>query len=326
MSVPAEATATAPRLLQMVSLFQRSPSWTAAALATELGVTGRTVRRDVGRLRALGYPVETSFGPGGGYSMAAGVALPPMLLGTDEAVAVLLSLQEAAAGTSCSTDAALSALEKLRRVMPARLRTDLEALTRHTSDLHLGRMIGREPQFVDVAVLVFLARACRHRRRVHERSEGADRRSGRTLEPLHIVRTMGHWYLVAYLLDEGAWRTLRVDRLGQLTMSHDPCTHRPPDADATDVVAAHVREHIQKATGTIRVHAPAAAVAPWVESAWGHITEESSNTTIVHAGADTYAAMARWLCLIDADITVVEPDELRQAFHDLAQRIARAAH
>jgi predicted DNA-binding transcriptional regulator YafY len=108
MSDPAETAATAPRLLRLVALFQRSPSWTAQALAAELGVTCRTVRRDVARLRALGYPVQTSFGPGGGYAMTAGVALPPMLLEADEAVAVLLSLQEAAAGTTHAADAALS--------------------------------------------------------------------------------------------------------------------------------------------------------------------------------------------------------------------------
>jgi predicted DNA-binding transcriptional regulator YafY len=322
----AETAATAPRLLRLAALFQRSPSWTAQALAADLGVTCRTVRRDVARLRALGYPVQTSFGPGGGYAMTAGVALPPMLLEADEAVAILLSLQEAAAGTSHAAGAALSALEKLRQVMPTRLRSDTEALTRHSSDLHLGRMIGREPRFVDVAVLVLLARACRQRRRVRERlGEGSDHGAERTFEPVHLVRTMGHWYLVAYLLEDHAWRSLRVDHLGQLTLSTASCTYGSYDGEVTDLVTAHVQAEIQSVTGIVRVHAPAAAVAPWIEPAWGRVIHESPTTTIVEGGADTYASMARWLSLIDAEITVLRPGQLRQAFAQLAKRAARAA-
>lgn len=323
---PAQTAATAPRLLRLVALFQRSPSWTAQMLAAELGVTCRTVRRDVARLRAMGYPVQTSFGPGGGYTMTAGVALPPMLLQADEAVAVLLSLQEAAAGTTHAADAALSALEKLRQVMPARLRSDTEALTRHSSDLRLGRIIGREPRFVDVAVLVLLARACRQRRRVREQADDASGHGGeRILEPLHLVRTMGHWYLVAYVLDDHAWRPLRVDRLGQLATSTAPSTHGSYDGEVADLVTAHVQAQIQSVTGVVRVHAPAAAVAPWIEPAWGRFAAESPTTTIVEAGADTYASMAQWLSLVDAEITVLEPHELRQAFAELAKRAARAA-
>jgi predicted DNA-binding transcriptional regulator YafY len=326
---PRVETAAAPRLLRVAALFQRSPSWTAEALAAELGVTSRTVRRDVARLRALGYPVDTIFGPGGGYTMTAGVALPPMLLEADEAVAVLLSLQEAAAGTAHAADAALSALEKLRQVMPPRLRSDTEALTRHSSDLRLGRMIGREPRFVDVAVLVLLARACRQRCRVLERpddtSDASHHGAERTLEPLHLVRTMGHWYLVAYVLDDHAWRPLRVDRLGQLTMSTAFSAYGSYEGEVADLVAAHVQAEIQSVTGVVRIHAPAVTVAPWIEAAWGRLIEESPTTTIVEGGADTYASMARWLSLIDAEITVLKPPELRQAFAEMAKRAARAA-
>jgi predicted DNA-binding transcriptional regulator YafY len=259
-------------------------------------------------------------------AMTAGVALPPMLLEADEAVAVLLSLQEAAAGTTHAADAALSALEKLRQVTPARLRSDTEALTRHSSDLRLGRIIGREPRFVDVAVLVLLARACRQRRRVRERADDASGHDGeRILEPLHLVRTMGHWYLVAYVLDDHAWRPLRVDHLGQLATSTAPSTHGSYDGAVADLVTAHMQAQIQSVTGVVRVHAPAAAVAPWIEPAWGRFAAESPTTTIVEAGADTYASMARWLSLVNAEITVLEPHELRQAFAELAKRAARAA-
>lgn len=321
------AAATAPRLLRMVTLFQRSPSWSAEALAAELNTTSRTVRRDVARLRVLGYPVQTSFGPGGGYAMPAGTALPPLLLEADEAGTVLLSLLQAATGTSHATDAAISALEKLRQAMPPRLRTDTEALRRHTSDLRIGRIVGREPRFVDVAVLLLLARACQQRRRIHEQQpDNASKHCAqRTLEPLHLVRTMDNWYLVAYVLDDHAWRPLQVDRLGQLTMSTASCTYRRYDGNATDLVAAHVQGEIQSVSGTVRVHAPVSVVAPWTEAAWGRIVEESPTTTIVEGGADTYLSMARWLSLIDAEITVLEPYELRQAFAELAKRAARAA-
>jgi predicted DNA-binding transcriptional regulator YafY len=326
MSDRAEMAATAPRLLRVVNLFQRSPSWSAEALAAELDITSRTVRRDVARLRDLGYPVQTSFGPGGGYAMPAGAALPPLLFEADEAATVMLSLLEAAAGTSHATDAAVSALEKLRQVMPPRLRTDTEALRRHSSDLRIGQMVGREPRLVDVGVLILLARACQQRRRVHEQPDDAsNHRPQRTLEPLHLVRTMDDWYLVAYVLDDHAWRPLRVDRLGRLTMSTASSTYRRYDGEVTDLVAAHVQGEIQSVTGTVRVHAPASVVAPWTEPAWGRIIEESPTTTIVEGGADTYLSMARWLSLIDAEITVLEPHELRQAFAELAKRAARTA-
>jgi predicted DNA-binding transcriptional regulator YafY len=136
---------------------------------------------------------------------------------------------------------------------------------------------------------------------------------------------MGHWYLVAYVLDDHAWRPLRVDRLGHLTTSTAPSTYRSYDGEVSDLVAAHVQAEIQSVTGVVRVHAPAAAVAPWIEPAWGRFVAESPTTTIVEGGADTYASMARWLSLVDAEITVLEPDELRQAFTELAKRAARAA-
>jgi predicted DNA-binding transcriptional regulator YafY len=307
---------------------QRRRDWNAGQLADELEVTPRTVRRDIGRLRELGYPVTAVLGAGGGYQLEAGATLPPLIFDTDEAVAVMVSLRDMVANTAAGTaEGALSAFDKLHRVMPPRLQSVVEAFLAHTSSLGLGAAIGAPAKPVNITTLVLLARACRDRRQLlclYRRYSGEA--GNRQLDPLHLVHTMGHWYLLAYSLEATGWRTFRVDRLSEVEITNKPSYPRkPPAEDLHEYVTAQLAAGWRRVTGTVRVHAPRAKVDAWVQPAWGTVTEETADTCIVNAGADSYQAMARWLLLIDAHLTVLEPPELRIAFTDLAADIAHIA-
>ena len=319
---------TSQRLLQLLALLQRQREWNASTLAGELDVTERTVRRDIARLRDLGYPVDTVHGAGGGYQLGAGAALPPLMFDAEEAVATLLALRDWAGGGEPDTgDAALSALDKLTRVMPPRLRPDLEALSGHSSSLDLGTVIGSAAPAAALATLVLLARACREERQVTCAYRRYDGQAGaRRVEPLHLVRTMGRWYLVAYCLDASDWRTFRVDRISEPAITRDPSRRRePPAADLHEYVTARISDGMRQVSAVVRVHAPRDQVAPWIRPAWGTVTAETPGTCIVAAGADSYEAMARWLLLPGARLTVIRPAGLRAAFAELAASVARTA-
>jgi predicted DNA-binding transcriptional regulator YafY len=320
---------TSERLLRLLALLQRRRGWNAEQLADELEVTERTVRRDILRLRDLGYPIAAVHGVGGGYQLEAGATLPPLMFDTDEAVATLLALREWAGNVGPDTDdGALSALDKLTRVMPPRLRPTVLALSAHSSHLDLGAMIGGSAEPADVAALVLLARACREERQVTctYRRRGGET-SARRVEPLHLVRTIGHWYLIAYCLDASDWRTFRVDRITDPAITRRPSQRRePPAADVHEYVAAAVGTGVQRVTAVVRAHAPREVIAPWVLPAWGTVSEETPDTCIVSAGADSYEAMARWLLLLGADLTVIQPTELRCAFAALAASAGRIAN
>jgi predicted DNA-binding transcriptional regulator YafY len=319
---------TAERLLALLSLLQRRRDWNAEQLADELEVTERTIRRDIVRLRDLGYPVDTVHGLGGGYRLQAGAALPPLMLDADEAVATLLALRQwAAGGDPATSDGALSALDKLTRVMPARVTRVIATLGRHSSHLDLGMTVGGQIDPIPVATLMLLARACREERRIDCTYLRHDGKSGaRQVEPLHLVHTMGHWYLIAYCLEAGDWRTFRVDRISDPTITRNPCARRdPPANDLHDYVRAHVAAGMQRVTATVRVHAPLHNAAPWILPAWGTVTAESDTTCIVEVGADSHDAIARWLLQIGAHLTIIQPTELRHAFEKLSETATRIA-
>ncbi|HEU4538152.1 MAG TPA: YafY family protein, partial [Polyangiaceae bacterium] len=200
---------TSARLLRLLSLLQSRRHWSGAELAERLAVTERTVRRDVERLRSLGYPVPSTSGVAGGYKLGAGASLPPLSLDEDEALAVAVGLRTAAGGTVAGLEeVSLRALVKLEQVLPARLRRRVNAL--HASIVPLYAAGPR----VDAGVLATLAAACRDAERVafgYADREGAA--SERSVEPHGLVHTGGRWYLAAWDADREAWRTFRVDRI-----------------------------------------------------------------------------------------------------------------
>jgi predicted DNA-binding transcriptional regulator YafY len=199
--------ATTERVLRLLALLQRRPSWTARELGTELGVTDRCVRRDVERLRAVGYPVRATAGVGGGYQLGSGTRLPPLLLDDEEAIATAVSLRLAAGGTVAgAAEAALRTLAKLDQVMPPRLRAEVRAVHGDTETL-MGPGVA-----VDAELLVTLARACRD----HVRVRFAYAANERTVEPVRMVATDRRWYLMAWDTDRADWRTFRLDRMRDL--------------------------------------------------------------------------------------------------------------
>ena len=200
------------RVLRLLGLLQSRPTWTGPELADRLGVTTRTVRRDIDRLRALGYPVRAGQGVGGGYQLGSGAALPPLLLDDEEAVAVAVSLRLAAGGTVAGLgEPAMRTLGKLDQVLPARLRASVEAVSEATVTL------GRRDQLVEGAVVALLARAARG---CHEVRFGYAAASGalssRRAEPYRLVATTSRWYLLAWDLDRADWRSFRLDRMSEV--------------------------------------------------------------------------------------------------------------
>lgn len=311
---------TSGRLLQLLSLLQRRQEWNADELGQQLSVTTRTVRRDISRLRELGYPVATIRGNGGGYHLEAGATLPPLVFDSDEAVSTVLALRSLASNTSDeSGSSVLSALDKLIRVMPPRLRATIAALSDHSSEVDLGILIGSPEPKTDFKPLITLSRASREERQVRCVYTKAEIAEPRRIEPLHLVKTLGRWYLVAYCLERSAWRTFRVDCLSEIEITNRPIVHRtPPSEDMDSYIRDSVRRGYRQVTATARIGAPKAQVEHWIMPAWGTITEETETTSIAEVGAENYDVIARWLLLADAPVTVIEPPELLAAFEKLA--------
>ena len=315
---------TATRSLTLLATLQRHGLVSADTLAADLGVTTRTVRRDVARLRDLGYPVDTRLGVDGGYSLELGAVLPPVFLSAEEASACTLALRRWDEGAD---GPALAALRKVVASMPRRLQQVTAALEQSTLTVPLDGLAQHDPAPVDVGVLGELARSCVLRQQVEIDHAGRDgRRTTRAVEPSVLVSTVRRWYLVAFDLAAQAWRTYRVDRVTGVTATGTPAVTRPaPGPSIEEWVTDQVRAGWQRVTATVRVHAPVEVVRRWVAPAWGSVEAEPAGTTIVRAGADSYDAIARWLLLVQADVDVVEPTGLREAFGRAAAQAARSA-
>ncbi|MET4097686.1 WYL domain-containing protein [Arthrobacter sp. UYCu712] len=318
---------TSERLLKLLSLLQLQGSWSSDALCKELSVTSRTISRDIVRLRNLGYPVTTTKGLGGGYSLEKGAVLPPIMFNLEEATAVLLALRLSPTSKTTGRVDAATALEKLHYAMPKPLKAATQALATHSTSLDLGNLVTDEAPDTDAGTLLLLSRSCRDRRQVtctYQHHNGHTR--PRRIEPLHLVHTMNRWYLIAYCTQDEDWSILRVDRISDPELSpHSAHARQPPAENLDEYVSRAVSAGWQQVTATVRVHAPRANIMHWISPAWGTVTEETSRTCIVRAGADSYDAIARWLLLTTAEITVLTPPELAHAFQDIANQAQRTA-
>ncbi len=317
---------TSGRLLSLLSLLQTPREWPGPELADRLGVTTRTVRNDVERLRSLGYPVEATRGPIGGYRLTAGAAMPPLLLEDDEAVAVAVSLRTASGGAvSGMEESALRALTKLQQVLPKRLGQRVDALQSHTARV---APYSRAPG-VDGALLTMLANAARDRELVRfDYSDRSGQGSDRKVEPYRLVNWGRRWYLVAFDPQRDDWRTFRVDRLRETRSTGHRFKLRPlPAEDVAAWVASKIRTVQQKAIGKALVRMPADDVlrrlGPWLEG--GGVEPRGDDACLVTLGATSYADLAFWLGVLDADFEVVDSPELTEAVARLAQRYVRAA-
>ncbi|HEY2879690.1 YafY family protein [Nocardioides sp.] len=311
---------TTERVLHLLGLLQQRPVWTGPALAERLGVTTRSIRRDVERLRALGYPVHATQGIGGGYQLGRGRGLPPLLLDNAEAVAVAVSLRMAAGGTvSGASEAALRTLAKLDQVMPPKLRSEVRAIHAATQTLDSGMAT------VDGDALLQLARAVRDTVRVRFAYESRDKTpSARTVEPVGLVATGRRWYLMAYDVDRDDWRTFRLDRMTRVA----PTTWRFREREHEDP-AAYVQRAVASAAyrfqARIVVRAPLKEVAERTSVRSVVLTAIDDDTTLLEAGAETLYGLAFHLSFLGWEFEVQEPAELRTALTEMGGRAIRAA-
>jgi predicted DNA-binding transcriptional regulator YafY len=311
---------TSARLLRLLSVLQSRPEWPGAELARRLEITPRTLRRDVAKLRSLGYPVHAAPGVAGGYRLGAGAALPPLLLDDEEAVAVALGLRSAATHSVTGVgEASVRALAKLEQVLPARLRERAAAISQATVPL-----AGPVPT-VSPDALVVIARACRGRERIEFGYRSHDGvRSARRAEPHRLVQAGYRWYLVARDIDRAEWRTFRVDRISdpQLTgMRFVP--KDPPDAAA--FVARAVTTAPYRYQARILVHAPAAVVAEQVPPSSGVLDATGPASCVLTSGSDSLDAIAFHLVMMGLRFTVLDPPELIEHMRALAGRLSEAA-
>ncbi|HEX6418244.1 MAG TPA: YafY family protein [Acidimicrobiales bacterium] len=313
---------TPGRLLRLLSLLEVRTEWTGAELAERLEVDVRTVRRDIDRLRRIGYPVRSAPGAGGGYRLAPGADLPPLLLDDEEAVAVAVGLRTAAGGTVAGIEeASLRALAKLERVLPARLRGRVTALSAATVPL-----TGPRPT-VDAGDLATIAAACRDHETLRFDYRGNDGRSARrTVEPLRLVHTGRLWYLVAWDADRRDWRTFRVDRIDGRPIPVARFTPRPPPADD---IAAFVSRGVAVAAypvqARVTVHAPLEAVAERIPPTFGQLEAADDRSCLLQTGARSLTDLAYHLVTMGLDFTADEPPELVDHLRAIAERLARAA-
>jgi len=311
---------TAARLLRLLSLLHSRPQWDGAELAARLDVTPRTVRRDVTRLRSLGYPIDAEAGIGGGYRLGPGGRLPPLLLEDEEAVAIAVGLRVATTTTvSGVEEAAISALAKLHQVLPTRLQEQVAAIGAHTTQLPQGEL----PQ-VDGEVLVTLAAGCRHvegirfRYRTHDGSE-----SERSVEPLQIVHTGRRWYLVARDRDRQAWRTFRVDRISEPVLTGSRYRFEDPP-DPVALVAEGTGVAPWDIVARVRVQADAATVSRLIPPSQGVVDPIDANTCEVRFAANDLGPLVSGVIRLYWPFEILEPPELRTAVHDHARRLLNA--
>jgi predicted DNA-binding transcriptional regulator YafY len=312
---------TSARLLRLLSLLQARADWSGAELADELGVTTRTVRNDIQRLRDLGYPVHASPGVGGGYRLGAGAALPPLLLDDEEAVAVAVGLRTAAGGgVTDIQETSIRALAKLEQVLPSRLRHRVQALQAATVEVPAP---GRPT--VDAAVLAALASACRdHQRLRFDYRDHDGSVSVRSVEPHRLVHDRGRWYLVAWDSDRADWRTFRADRIRpRIPTGPRFAPREPPGGDVVTYLQRGVGSATWRYRARVKVHAPATVVAGRLPPAV-LVDAVDEQTCIIDAGSDTPQMLAVYLGMLDEDFEVDGPPELVEQLATLAARYRRA--
>jgi predicted DNA-binding transcriptional regulator YafY len=316
-------TATSGRLLKLLSLLQTRRDWPGAELARRLGVSGRTIRRDVERLRDLGYPVDALTGPAGGYRLHAGTAMPPLLLDDDEAVAIAVGLRTAArASVTGIEETSVRALVKLEQVLPSHLRRRVNAL--QTATVTLGTSGGPT---VDPETLTAIAGASRDRERLRFAYRGRDAtESRRCVEPHTLVNLGRRWYLVAWDCDREDWRTFRVDRLSRLSPAGSRFEPRAlPNDDAAAFVAANLSGAPSRYQARVTLHAPAQEVAERALLAGSTVEAIDKRTCELRTSDDSLDWLAVRVAMVGVEFEVHEPPELVARVRELAARLERAA-
>ena len=313
---------TSSRTLRLLSLLQTHRYWPGAELADRLEVSVRTLRRDVDRLRDLGYPVEAHRGVDGGYQLAAGAAMPPLVLDDEEAVALAVGLQAAAqGGVAGVAEASVRALAKVVPVMPPRLRRRVDALRTAT----VPATFSGGPT-VDPGVLTTLAQACRDGERLEFGYAAADGvRSERLVEPFRMVPLGRRWYLVAYDLHRHDWRSFRLDRLAGPRPTGARFRPRDlPAADAAEFVRSRLQNQAWPHDVEVLVELPADVAAARV-GRWVTVEDAGEGRSRMRMNTDSLDWAAFAVGALEAEVTVVSPPELRAHLRRWGGRFVRAA-
>jgi predicted DNA-binding transcriptional regulator YafY len=315
-------TGTSSRLLTLLSLLQARRDWPGGELADRLEVSSRTIRRDVERLRELGYPVESLTGPAGGYRLRAGTAMPPLLLDDDEAIAIAVGLRTAArASVTGIEETSVRALVKLEQVLPAHLRRRVRALQSATITLPAGGPT------VDPQSLTVIATACRDSEVARFAYSGRDGvASRREVEPHSLVNLGRRWYLVAWDRGRKDWRTFRVDRIARPAATGVRFPPRTlPAKDAADYITRSMSAWAHRFEARVMLHAPAETVRKRVPSHWGAIEPIDDETCEYRTGDDDLDWLALRIAMLGVDFQVREPPELREHLRAMSRRLDRAA-
>ena len=313
---------TSSRLLALLSLLQQRREWSGPELAGRLEVGPRTIRRDVDKLRGLGYPVEAAPGVAGGYRLGAGADLPPLLFDDAEAVAVAVGLRSAATGSiEGMEETSVRALAKLEQLLPDRLRRRVRALGDATSTLSV------EGPRIDADLLATLAAACRDAtvlRFAYTAKDGSDSR--RTAEPCALVHSGRRWYLAAFDRDRDAWRTFRVDRISGMPAEGGRGTRREvPGGDPAAYVLASLGGAVgeqQRVPGRVRLRAPAQEVAPRVPGRYATVAPDGEGACVVTTTRGWSREFLVWMAMLDVEMDVLEPPELVAHAGAIAARLA----
>ena len=313
---------TSARLLGLLSLLQARRDWSGAELAERLEVGARTIRRDIDRLRRLGYSIEASPGVAGGYRLRAGSALPPLLLDAEEAVAVAVGLRTAASvGVSGIEETSVRALAKLEQVLPATVRRRVSALGWATVPYP-----GSGP-VVDPDALATIAGACRDHDglRFHYLNHEGER-SRRDVQPHRLVHTGRRWYLVAWDTGRDDWRTFRVDRIeAGVALARRFAPREGPAEDIVAYVARGVSAVRDRYQALVLLHAPIKDLADRVPSGLGTLERRDERSCLLRTGSDWLGRLAIFIADLGVDFEVLEPPALIARVEELGERLARAA-
>jgi predicted DNA-binding transcriptional regulator YafY len=317
---------TSARLLALLSLLQVRCEWTGQELADRLEVGPRTIRRDVEKLRSLGYPVEAAPGVAGGYRLGAGGELPPLLLDDAEAVAVAVGLRTAASGSIAGIEeTSIRALSKLEQVLPNRLRRRVSALSGATS------AFGVDGPLIDADLLATLAGACRDGIMAHFAYVAKDETATkRNIEPSAVVYSGYRWYLVAFDLDRDDWRTFRIDRIrGRVRPGRRGRRRTVPGGDP----AAYVKQQLRTSDagdtsappGQIRLRMPAVRASRRIPERYATVEPDGEQACIVSTRGAWSRNFLVWMALLDEPMEVLGPPELAEAARTLVARLGAAA-
>jgi predicted DNA-binding transcriptional regulator YafY len=310
---------TSTRLLRLLSLLQSRRHWSGRALSERLEIDQRTVRRDVDRLRELGYPVQAFSGHGGGYQLGAGSSVPPVLLSDDEAVAVAVALRAAAGSVAKMEETSIGLLAKLDQVLPARLRKRASAL--HSVTITLPGSDSAPA----VDVLTRIAACCRDSLRLKlSYKDRAGKATARNLEPLRLAHTGRRWYLVAWDLDREDWRTFRVDRVQQVSSIGLPFVPRKFPGDIVAYVSRSIMHTAYTHRMKLRIKGTLELLTKQVPAWCGQLETLDEEHCSLSLGADSMDMLVTMLVMTGVEFEVIESRELLPELRKVAERLTRA--